>query len=316
MNLKTLKSGKMTKVAVVLAVFAVVPFLAFSSDSRKIFVDPNASGNQDGSSSHPFRTIAQAMEKADKRKNKIILAKGVYKENVELKKEVNLIGKGRDKSIIEARSDDRPAVVMGDGSKVNKLTIRDGKDGIRVKENAQAEIVDCDVRDNDDDGIDIEEGSLKDSERVVILDSEIQHNGNAGIFSKKRRLTIMNSEIEENGSDAMNLRRGVSAWIFGNEIRHNGGNGMELVLDNSSIFTKKNRIHSNKKGVEINFFGVPGRIDFQKDSIFKNGEYAIIKVQKEFIQGSEALWKKYVTIGEGNDFRDNEKGNFSPIGIR
>ena len=62
---------------VFLALAIVVPFLTFAGSSKKLYVDIKAGSTQDGSSSHPYKTITQALKKADKN-TKIYVSKGTY----------------------------------------------------------------------------------------------------------------------------------------------------------------------------------------------------------------------------------------------
>ena len=73
------KSRKSRLLEAGISVFAValvaLPFLGFTKSGDKIYVNEDASGTQDGSSKHPYKTIWQGLDKADKG-DKVIVAKG------------------------------------------------------------------------------------------------------------------------------------------------------------------------------------------------------------------------------------------------
>jgi hypothetical protein len=310
---KTPKKAKIKLILIALALFLIVPAFAFSSHEKNIYVDAGASGSQDGSKKHPYKTIDQAMDKADKN-TKIHLANGKYKENVEMKDGVEMYGDEKSKTVIEARNDNKPAVLMKDHTKIGMLTVQEGRDGIRVNHDAEAEIWKCMIQENDDDGIHIEEGSLKQSAKVTISESEIKRNHNAGIYSERRNIVVVDNAIEANKSNGIDIERNAKAWISGNYIAGNKGVGMKMRVDGSSILTKSNNIrHNEKGGMEVNFSGQSGKIDVSKTEIFKNGGNGIIKIQKYRFADNINLWNKYFTYGDRNKIFGNVAPDISGI---
>lgn len=292
-----------------LAVF-ILPFFLFASGCKKIYVDDNASGNQDGSSGHPYKTISAALKKADKN-DEVHILPGFYKENIEIPEEVEVYGSDEDKVIIEAKDDNEPVVKMKHKTKIDKVTVKKGEYGIEVGKNDRASIIECVIKDNDRDGIKIKEGEIQDKYKVSVTESLIENNGKSGIYSQKRRIILIDNEILGNDRDGVDLEAGSKAWIEGNRMKDNDGSGLKLVLDRSEIWTKNNTYYDNRReGVEINAFGGTGRIDLNKSKFYKNGRYGITRVQR----GKFALdvWRG-VTIQANNLFWENKIGNISEV---
>lgn len=291
-----------------LAVF-VLPFLTLAKHENKIFVDASATGAQDGSESHPYESISQALKHADKN-SEVHVASGKYKENIEIPKGVEVFGSDRDRVIIESDKRDEPTVVMKNGTKINEVTVKGGRFGIEVREDSAASIIKCVVKNSRKDGIKIKSGSVKKDNPVTISNTLIENNDGAGVFSEKRRVVITNSQILNNGSDGIDLAAGVSAWISKTKAKDNNGSGMKLVLDGSDIWTKYSTITTNDhEGIEINAYGGEGRIDINKSKIANNDRYGVAKIQRNNF--SFNIWKG-LTV-EDTGFAGNKLGDISGI---
>ncbi len=289
-----------------------LPILAFSSHNDDLYVNAKASSQQDGSSSHPYKTIKQAIKKGD-HKTEIHVAKGVYEENITLKKGMELLGEDKDNTVIKAKKSSQSTVTMEDDSKIDGFTIKRGKRGILIKKSAKVSIINCIIKYNKRDGIFIQGGNTKKSHQVVVSELEIRDNGQAGIYSTgARRVVIMDSEIRHNKSDGIDLAGGTSAWIAKNKVTNNGGSGLKLVIDSSDIWTKSNSIRRNKReGIEVSFSGEAGRINIAKTKIANNNLHGIAKIQKASLNSS--LWNKYLTMDSKSQFWGNRAGNITQI---
>lgn len=300
--------------ALIVAILIVAPFWAFSSHKNKLYVDTKASGTETGSVENPFKTIKKALDEAEKN-TEIHVAKGKYKENITIKNDVSIFGSNEDEVIIEAKDGDDPVVVMGNDTLINKVTVRGGTYGIRVKNDAKVSIIKVVIEDNDKDGINVAEGDVKKDKLISVSECEIRNNRWAGIYSKSRKLSIVNNDIFENGSEGIDLENGSSAWIADNRIKDNRGSGMKLRIDGSNIWTKSNSIRENNKdGIEISFRGTPGRINIAKSKIIGNHKYGVAKIQRfPSAASSASLWNKYLTFDDKNELRDNWTGAISGI---
>lgn len=303
------KKSELIGSILLLAVFAL-PVLALAGQDKKIYVDANASGTENGSSEHPYKTIGKALDKADDN-TEIHIAAGTYKENIEIPKGVKVYGSDKNDVIIQGKNDNEPVVVMKNKTKINKVTIKKGKHGIKVKEDSKVSIIKCVIKDNDKDGIRISGGKADKKKEVSITDSVIKNNGRTGIFSETRRIVIMDNEIIDNESDGIDLATGTSAWVRGNTIKNNDGSGMKLALDSSNIWTKSNTYYGNsREGVEVNAFGKAGKIDLNKSKFYKNGRYGIARIQRGNF--SSSIWNGF-TVQSNNKYWLNKIGDLSRV---
>ncbi|MFA4817304.1 MAG: right-handed parallel beta-helix repeat-containing protein [Parcubacteria group bacterium] len=308
------KAGLIALVAVFLI---ALPMFAFSSRTHKIYVDNDASGTQDGSKSHPYKTISKAISEANG-KTEIHVDNGIYKENITLKSNMELYGENKNNTIIEANEDGDSVVTMKDDTVINKVTIKGGTNGIKIREKASAEIIKCVIMDNDRDGIRVESDGTGDSRKVSISENTIKDNGWAGIYAGRRNLSIMDNDIYANNKDGIDIAKGSKAWISGNTIKDNRGSGMKLAIDGSDIWTKSNDLRNNKReGLEVSFSGAAGKVNIAKSKIRSNGRYGIARVQDFPINAnSENLWKRYLTFDNANEFYKNDGGNISVVIVR
>jgi len=311
LKFRKISKTKLVIIAALAMVLVTLPMFAFSSKAHKSFVDANTTGTQDGSSAHPFKTISEAIKKADGN-TEIHVAKGTYKENLNVKNDVKIFGDSKDGVVIKAKDDGDAVVVLHDDTKINKVTIKEGKNGIWVEKNSKTSIIDCVIKDNDHDGIATASDGTKDSKMVSISDNEIKNNGWNGIFSRKRRLSITDNSIHGNDKDGVGIEKGSRVWMADNDIKDNTGSGLKLQIDGSDIWTKNNDIRGNKReGMEVLFAGQSGRINVSKSKFVVNGRYGIARVQT--VWGSASLWAKYLTIENNNGIFGNVLGSISGI---
>jgi hypothetical protein len=297
-------------VSIFLIAALLAPAVSLAKSKKSIYVDINASGTQDGTSTHPYKTINDAMDHADD-ETEIHVSKGIYEENVRMKEGVKIFGSAKSEVIIKAEDDDDAVVTMDDDTEINKVTVRKGRVGVEVRKDDEASIVECIVEDNDNDGIYVKYGEVSNKKKVSISDSIIRDNGRAGIYSQKRRLVIIDNEIVDNKKDGVMIEGKSSAWIEGNRIKDNGGSGMRLVLDGSNIWTKGNTYRENKKdGIWVDAFGGTGRVDVAKSKFVENGDHGVVRFSHP--RAKAAVWNG-LTFDNRNEFSGNDAGNISNI---
>jgi hypothetical protein len=275
--------------------------------SKSIYVDEDNKGSQDGSYNHPYRTISKALKHA-KGSTVVYVAKGTYKENITLPKDVKLIGgKNTDDVVIKADNPDQPVIVMKDDTEVNKITVVGGRHGIRVLEHAEAKVIRSVVKGSTRDGIHIDKGSRDKKEQVIIEKSTIKNNRMAGIFSEKRNLIVTDTDITGNG-DGVDLVAGVKAWFADNRILENRGSGFKLTMDGATFWSKNNSIRRNgREGVEVNSYGEAGEIGFKKAAFIDNGRYAVARIARLGNGNFNGLFL------EKNRYEGNRLGSVSSI---
>ena len=310
------KSGKSrlfeVGMSVLIAAIIIVPFLGFTKSGDKIYVDKSASGTQDGSSSHPYKTISQGLKKAEKG-DEVIVSKGTYKERITIPKGVKLSGSGKEKTIIKSDDKDDAVIEMKDNSKIWGVTAENGKIGIYVRENAKAEIIDVRIQENKREGIFIESGERTDKERVSVVKSEIENNDWSGIYSKKRKLVISESDIKNNNRNGIVLESGVRAWIDDNSVSENKESGMTANLDGSDItVASKNTFRKNgKEGIEVSSYGAAGSIIVKKSRFFENGHSGVARISR--VANIPASRWNGLVVQSDNVFTGQSIGNISPI---
>lgn len=303
------------RVVLLSIVIVMLPVFVFSGRKNKIFVNAKATGNQTGSSEKPFKTIAQAMKEA-KEDSEIHVANGTYKENVEMKKGVEIFGENKNRVIIEASDNGDPVVLMRHKTRIDGVTLQGGKYGIKIKGDAKVSIINVVIKNNSKDGIISEEGDARDERRVSISESEIKNNGRTGIFSHKRKLSIMDNNIHDNKSDGIDIEKNSSAWIEDNEVKDNGASGIKVRIDGSNIGIKQNNIRDNKReGIEVEFNGKAGKVSVAKSEIVENRRFGIARIQSfKITPESGKIWDKYLTFKEGkNRLVNNFGGTVSNI---
>lgn len=295
---------------VLLAMVFVLPIISLASGTKEIFVDDDASGTQDGSYNHPYKTISKAIKEAEG-KTKIIVAKGVYVENITVSDKIKISGKDKKKVIIRAESKSLPTVTLNRKTEITDVTIEGGKNGILIKSSGKGEITvsDCLIRDAKRDGIKIENGDKSSDRKVNIINNKIYENDKSGIYSERRRLVIIGNEIFDNELDGIDMEQSVQAYIKDNEINENDGVGIKFRLDKSDITITKNDFYKNKKdGLEVRYDGKVGWANVSKNSFVKNNNFGIVKIYKDTSADSKFT---NLVIENNNVFSENKSGKIS-----
>lgn len=292
-------------------VLLAVPAFGWAGGHDKWYVDDSASGTENGSASHPYKTLWQAIDKAGKG-DTIFVAKGTYEENITIPKGVEIVGAGRNSVTIKADDKGDPTVVMKDGAKLQGVTVKNGRVGVYVRENAKASISDSDIINNKREGILIAKGERNESEKVSMVDVYVGGNGKTGIYARKRKVILLNSDVKDNSGDGVFFEAGVRGWVDDNSISENKFSGIVLHLDDAdTTIASKNTIRGNgREGIEVNAAGGSGYISIRKSRISENGRYGIARVQRTSF--SSSVWNG-LTIEDNNNFFGNSFGNVSSI---
>lgn len=292
----------------------VVPVFVFGG-SQTLYVDKDGSGSENGTSSHPYHTISKALKNADGG-TEVRIKNGTYKENITIPKGVKVLGdsKKRDKVVIENDNKDLPTVIMKHNTALSYVTVKGGRHGVRILEDAKAHIFDTVIKKSDRDGIHIDAATRDKKHQVIIDKVRIADNDRAGIFSEKRFIVIINSDVVSNGSDGINLAAGTKAWFENDRFDDNKGSGAKLVLDGASIFSKKNSFRDNKReGVEVNASGAAGTIELKRASFVGNDRHGVARVART-VAGTRMFGN--LSFGTGinaSRFETNAFGSLSSI---
>ncbi len=261
-----------------LFVLMLGPVLVFGG-SKNIYVDKDNKGSEDGSKDHPYRSIDKALRHAKKGSN-VFVAKGRYKSNITIPKDVKVIGSKSARDVVIEGDNDEPTVTMKDDAEIKKVTIKNGRHGIRVEEEAAAKIIDVVIKESVRDGIHIDKGTTAKKDEVFIEKTEIKDNKMAGIFSHRRSVIVMDTDILRNG-DGVDFTAGVKAWFKDNRISDNRGSGLKITMDGAAFWSRDLSIRRNgREGLEVNAYGAKGNIGFKKSTFIDNGRYGIAKVMR------------------------------------
>jgi len=310
---QAIKEKKLLSIMIIALFLAVSPVFVFSNEYQKVFVDGDVSSSGDGSFNHPYKTINEALRKV-RENGKIFIAKGTYRENLRLGDGIEIYGTGsKENVVIRAKDNDESTVVMGDETKIEKVTIKGGKNGIKVKNDSKVSIKKCLIKDSKGDGINIEGDGIKKSRAVYIAENEIKDNGYSGIYSGKRRLTIEDNRIENNDGDGIDIEKGSRVWAEGNYVNKNRKSGIKISVDESNIWIKSNSIRYNKReGIEVSFYGKLGNVEISKSKIFNNGNYGITRLQRN-LSTAVGLDGSYLKLSSENTVTGNNIGQISSV---
>ncbi len=298
---------------VVIAVVAGWMTFGVGASSNFVYVDEDASGTEDGSSSHPFKKIQDGIDEAKDDHKDVYVRKGEYEENLKLWKGVELHGSDRDKVKIKADDDDDPVIKMYDNTEIHNLTLKDGQYGVKVKGGAKAYISDCRIIDNDDDGIFAEAADTRNDEKLEIYNSIIAYNGWDGIYMEQRKFSVKNNEIYDNDKDGVEFEKGSEGVFEGNRVKNNDGVGLRLTIDKSELYIKNNTFRDNdKSGLEVRAEGKEGLISLnRKNKFYQNDQYGIVRVLQSSFGADQ--WNRSLKIDGGVRYWDNDWGNVSHI---
>lgn len=289
-------SGAKYLFAGLLLVLVSLPLISFGGSTQKLYVDPKADGEQDGSSNRPYKTIEQAMAKADE-STEIYLTPGTYVENITIERGVEVYGGDPKKVTIKAKSSSKPAVRMRHKTRLNNVTVEGGRNGIYVHGKSRVLIDDCVIKNSKHDGIHVNASKAEDKYEVSIVKNEIKNNDKAGVFIEGSKFSLVDNEISDNDRDGVDLEAGAKGWVSKNTIKDNDGAGLRAALDYSSVWMKKNTVRDNKKnGIEIDARGGAGRIDIKDFKITNNKQHAIARIHRGSF--SQNVWKGLTVSGE------------------
>ncbi|MBD3299867.1 MAG: DUF1565 domain-containing protein [Candidatus Moranbacteria bacterium] len=312
------KLNTFLKTAIIVLVIFLTVFFNFTpqADAKDyVYAAPNASGEMTGEKKKPFKSIQRAIDAAEKDDKKVILLPGTYYENnIDLWDDVILDGLDKNKVTIIGENEHKAVITMYDDSEIQNLTIRNGKRGVYVAENADVLIWDCRINDNDKDGIKVEEAKIDDKHRLNIQKTIIAYNGWNGIYAKQRNFYLKDNFIYKNGWDGIEFDKNSEGTIKDTKIKENDGLGIRLTIDGSWIYIKDCTIRDNdKSGIEVRSKGGNGKISLdRKTKLYKNEDYGIVRLN-DGTDKDQDYWNDHLKIDSDVRFWDNDKDPVSDI---
>ncbi|PIE00853.1 MAG: hypothetical protein CSA81_13410 [Acidobacteria bacterium] len=268
------------------------PLFAHAKDT--CYVDAKDGDNDNsGKKDKPFKTIKKALKKNCKT---IVLEKGMYKDDITIDRSVTIKGVNKNDAVITGAAlitgnatlknltvktggikidhdadvtitdatvkDARIGINVADGKvKVNNCTISKNAKGFYLQAGTHVRITDTEVKDNDEEGIDI-----RAHVSGTISDNVISHNGESGIevILGKARLDITKNRIKKNRASGVALQfykstsKKGAVKIRDNIISDNRDFGVNCKAPSGgkpgvgywseSTSMKENKVQGNKKG--------------------------------------------------------------------
>lgn len=261
------------------------------------YVDEDADDDGDGSDDEPYQDIEEALYKDC---DKIIVEKGIYKDEITIGSDVEVEGKGRNDVIIAGK------VTMKDGSELRSVTVADH--GINIVDRASVKIENVKVK-GANIGIEtIGNGTL------TVKDSVFYENRKAMYLQKGKNVKITNSEVYDNEEEGIDIRANVDGVISGNSIHNNGESGIEVIVGKSDLKIYDNKIKKNgSSGVAAQYYKSTskiGGVKIKDNTISDNKSYGIdCKAPSGGNPGVE-YWTESMQM-MANKVYDNKKGDFS-----
>ena len=203
-----------------------------TSDRKTIFVDAdNISGFYDGTISHPFRNISDALPYAGE--NEVIFVfSGLYSENIKINKPIALIGENKKSTILDGQYKGTVIEVYANNVEISGITVQNSGPGL----------------DYDSCGIYVY------ADKVVIYNTIISSNYNGiNIEYSFGSTSIYNNQICNNENDGLIITHCHNFFIYNNEIFENGENGCNVFYSIQGIIHNNILIFNDISG--ITFWG-------------------------------------------------------------
>lgn len=224
-----------------------------------------------------YSTIQAAIEQ--KNCATILVAAGVYKGGLKINRRLELRGEGAEKTIIDGRGQQEPAIsieledpkaaVLIVGFKVTHGEVRGStKGGVWIGGSSRATLKDNVITQNSA-GV-----QIWDSTQVILENNTISENEGEGVFaSGESQLQLRSNQITKNNGDGVSLQVAAEALITGNQIIENTGDGI-TIWESSRATVEQNTIQTNwLQGISV---GGSAQAAISDNDIRQNGMGGLI----------------------------------------
>lgn len=266
-----------------------------------------------------FTTIQAAVNAADPG-DLILVSPGTYRENVSIKKSLELRGSGPETVLDGSAARTRPTVWIQDTTNViiQNLTITKGRRGIQVDRSSQILIAKNIIQSNRRQGILITENShtveIRENQILDTAPDEGNVLGNGIILNGTKDARILNNLIARNAYSGIRLLSAV-AQIEGNTLEQNSFYGIEIWpnwVDSPDIPSQATITNNTlKRNARAGIF-----ITEESIALVRNNQ--IVETIKDSDgQHGHALWVtdgSFVTLEENALVRNQGDGLFAPSG--
>ncbi len=237
-----------------------------------VYVDDDFNQNTPGWGYDHFAVIQEAVNMVSFN-GSVLVANGLYAENISINKLIHIKGEDKDSTIIDGGGSGNVIVLSADFIVIEGFTIQnsgDNNNGIRINYSDNNHILGNIIRNNGNNGIAIIFSTSNTIEENLIHDQ----NNNAGIYlSNSDDNSIIKNEITNNRL-GMGVGSSENNIISQNNISNNGYFG-GIYHETSSNNTYSSNIISNneKNGIRIQNNSSSNTII--RNKIFGNGEYGV-----------------------------------------
>ncbi|EKE11926.1 MAG: hypothetical protein ACD_14C00070G0002 [uncultured bacterium] len=258
-----------------LAFLLVASPLFAQAEGYDFYVNKNYSGEEIGSQEKPFRTIKDAVSKAEQSRKglrRIFISNGEYVEDAVISDSVKLFGESKEETVLQVPS--LSTIRLAGDNRLKDLTIAGGAIALTINGNAIVE--NCIIKDAKKKGIEIIEGKSL----VAIKNSLITNNGGKGVYIQKgNSILLTNNTVAYNRGEGFDIRQNISGVIAENEISNNTESGIEVLTGASDLLIKKNTVRNNLANGIANqsYPEIPetGKIKLFENILTQNGKYGI-----------------------------------------
>jgi parallel beta-helix repeat protein len=219
--------------------------------------DDNILGPWDGSEAHPYKTIAEAIDKAYEGWT-VFVKNGTYYENLVINKTINLDGENPQTTIIDGQNNGLVVYVQKPDVRISGFTIQNSgskrlDSGIRTLSlNSNLLVKNCIIKDCDV-GIYLNCADFETypENKNSIINNTIKDN-NVGIFTTwVQKNIIEENKIYNNNLHGIEMEASKYSIIQNNKIYNNGEVGVYIHGGCDETEILKNRISNNSQGLII-----------------------------------------------------------------
>lgn len=278
-----------------------------------IYVDGSSNPEtSDGTESNPYSSISEALEKAQVRTpndRQIFVKAGTYNEHFTLPDNAQLIGENVDTTIIDLGDSGSYYITMGNKTRLERLTVKNGRYGVVIPKNKKVTVKNCEIKDSRQIGIWVRRGKSN-SKVVEISDSKIKDSKGKGAFIQARKIVFANNLVTGNKEEGLDIRSKVKGSVKDSEFKDNKESGIELEIRRVNLKIRNNKLSNNgTNGICLNNRTKKGgNIDLIDNSIKNNDHFGIRCAGTR--RWSLKLWKRTVDL-RGSNPEYNDQGDIS-----
>ena len=219
-----------------------------------IYVDAgNTTGTEDGTKTHPFKTITEGLIAVSPGKS-VMVAAGTYNEQLIINKGITLQGAEKESTIISGfEYTGNLITIEADGVKISGFKIDGISDtdvGIYSDSSSSIEISENLIQSHQDSGILYHRTSDDYPSGIYVYNNEICHNSLNGIKVTGAGSGIIEGNIIRNSNCGIKASNDASLEVKKNNIYNNYDSGI-FCRNSSSLLIWENEIKTNSYGIRV-----------------------------------------------------------------